>query len=1332
MNLKKYYLGLDIGTDSIGWAVTDEWYHLMKFNGKAMWGAHCFDAGKTAEERRGFRSARRRLARRAQRKKLLREFFANEIAKVDPDFYMRMDESFFVRDDKSVDQKNSLFNDKGYTDKDYFKEFKTIYHLRHALMTENKKFDIRLVYLAVEHILKHRGHFLYPGDMHIGNEFDRIYREWCEEVSTAFDADLTLTDTSELEKILKTPMGVTAKKKELNTLFGNLEKNVKAFVELLAGAKCGTDKIFETESEDAVKICFKDESIEVNRDKLLTSIGEDNVRLLDKTKALYDWGVLADLLHGKSYISEAKMFTYDKYGADLALLKETISEHISMEEYKAIFKPKSKTASNADTSAAEEEKQSSKKEKKQVSFGLCNDKDFIDYVKKLLQPFVGKDERADYIIAEIEKGTFMPKQVTKDNSVIPYQLHLAELKLILKNASKHYDFLNAADEYGTVADKIISLLTFRIPYYVGPLNPYHGKYAWIEKRVDTAIRPWNFYDVVDTEASAAKFIERMTNYCTYLHDQPVLAKNSLLYCRYMVYNELNNLKINGSKLTESQKADIYSSVYLTRTQPRKKDIIDALKMDAGETEISGIDEELKANMKPYLDFKRLIGDKVKDEDMVDDIIRLITIFGNEKTMLENQITKLYGDKLTEHEISSIAKLNYSGWGRLSRKLLKGLFADNTHENIITLMENTSENFMQIIYNEAYGFDRQLEEYNKAGSAKKGLGTYASLEDLYVSPANKKRIWRVMVLVKEIVKVMGCPPEKIFIEMARGEEEKVKTVSRKKQLENLYRSLKDEKELLAALGSETDSSLRRKKLYLYYRQMGRCLYSGKKIELSDLASYDIDHIIPRCVKSDDSLNNTALVLGTLNKIKGDSYPIPDNVVTQEARELWKLLLDKEFMSKEKYDRLIRKSQLTTDEKTEFIARQLVDTRQTTKIVADIFKEMYRDSEIVYVKAGNVSDFRHGGYLKKTEKEQYKDDYLVKVREINDFHHARDAYLNIVVGNIYNEYFNHDPRAFVKSGKHYHLARVCEYDVERAHWAAGHDGTITELKKILAKNNILYTVMPYEQRGGFFDQMLMKKGGGQYPIKTSDSRYANIDKYGGYNKIAGAYFALVRSMAKGKQILTFEPVPVYLDAKTKNDPVKLAKYFENQGIASPEVVLPKIKMKTLIKVDGSFVRITGRSNNSLLLCNSNQLCIDERSEKYIKKIMSFIGKEKKSESFDAGDIEGINPEENLRIYDLFTDKLDTTVYKRFLGVQYTTLKKGRDKFIGLSLNDQCHALYEILKFFKCDRTDSDISLIGGSKRAGVMTINKKIDSSSDIKIINQSITGLFESETDISKL
>ena len=114
---KKYYLGLDIGTDSIGYAVSNEQYELLKFKGEPMWGVHLFEEAKLNNERRGFRATRRRLDRRQQRVKLVQEIFATEIAKVDENFYRRIKESSLWRED--AHDKHTLFCDNGYTDTDY-------------------------------------------------------------------------------------------------------------------------------------------------------------------------------------------------------------------------------------------------------------------------------------------------------------------------------------------------------------------------------------------------------------------------------------------------------------------------------------------------------------------------------------------------------------------------------------------------------------------------------------------------------------------------------------------------------------------------------------------------------------------------------------------------------------------------------------------------------------------------------------------------------------------------------------------------------------------------------------------------------------------------------------------------------------------------------------------------------------------------------------------------------------------------------------------------------------------------------------------------------------
>ena len=46
-----YYLGLDLGSNSVGWAVTDEEYNIVRRKGKALWGIRLFEQADTAAER---------------------------------------------------------------------------------------------------------------------------------------------------------------------------------------------------------------------------------------------------------------------------------------------------------------------------------------------------------------------------------------------------------------------------------------------------------------------------------------------------------------------------------------------------------------------------------------------------------------------------------------------------------------------------------------------------------------------------------------------------------------------------------------------------------------------------------------------------------------------------------------------------------------------------------------------------------------------------------------------------------------------------------------------------------------------------------------------------------------------------------------------------------------------------------------------------------------------------------------------------------------------------------------------------------------------------------
>ena len=60
--------------------------------------------------------------------------------------------------------------------------------------------------------------------------------------------------------------------------------------------------------------------------------------------------------------------------------------------------------------------------------------------------------------------------------------------------------------------------------------------------------------MVDLDASEQNFIEQLTNTCTYIPGEPVLPKDSLLYHKFSVLNEINNLCINEKRISVRAKA----------------------------------------------------------------------------------------------------------------------------------------------------------------------------------------------------------------------------------------------------------------------------------------------------------------------------------------------------------------------------------------------------------------------------------------------------------------------------------------------------------------------------------------------------------------------------------------------------------------------------------------------------------------------------------------------------------------------------------------------------------------------------------------------------------
>ena len=1336
---KEYFLGLDMGTGSTGWAVTDTEYNIVRKHGKSLWGSRLFESANTAEERRIFRTARRRLDRKNWRIQVLQELFSEEIAKVDPGFYLRMKESKYYPEDKRDAEGKcpelpyALFVDQDFTDKDYHKQFPTIYHLRKILMETKNTPDIRLVYLAFHHMMKHRGHFLLSGDIKEVTSFKNIFTQFLKNISNEeLDFHIVFNDDAYdvvVEILTDRELTKSSKKTKLWKVFFAKTTCEKAVLNLLAGGTVKLSDLFgkeELNECEKTKICFADNGYDDYIGMVEADLGEVYY-IIESAKAVYDWAVLSDILGDSVSISDAKVKQYEKHKKDLAYLKKVVKENLSKEDYQKIFVV-SKDKLNNYCAYIGMTKINGKKIDLQGK--KCSREEFLDFIKKNVISKLKDEKTISYLSEQIENDLFLPKQVIKDNGVIPYQIHLYELNKILENLSEKLPFIKENKE------KIVELFCFRIPYYVGPLGTLPGgksNFTWAVRKTKEKIDPWNFEEVIDVQDSAQQFIRRMTNKCTYLYGEDVIPKDSLLYSKYMVLNELNNLKLDGENISVELKQRIYENVfkrYRKVTQKKLKDYLVREGIAEKNIEITGIDGEFKASLTAYHDFKeKLTGVNLKQREK-EDIILNIVLFGGDKKLLKQRISKQF-PQLTDNQKKIICGLSYKGWGRFSKKFLEEITipAPETGEvwNIITALWETNENLMQLLGHE-YSFMEAIELFNGGKKTKKL--SYKTIEELYVSPSVKRQIWQTLQIVKEVQHVMGQKPKRVFVEMAREKQESSRTESRKQRLIELYKACKkEERDWIQELGTKEEHQFRNDKLYLYYTQKGRCMYSGDPIEVEELwdnTKYDIDHIYPQSKTMDDSLDNRVLVKKEYNAKKSDHYPI-DPDIQKERSGFWKMLLEQKLISQEKYNRLIRKTELEPNELAGFIERQIVETRQSTKAVAEILKEILPETEIVYVKAKTVSKFRH-------------DFKFIKVREMNDLHHAKDAYLNIVVGNTYFVKFTKNATWFVKEnpGRSYNLEKMFTLkDISRngeVAWKVGNNGTIRNVRKMMGKNNVLVTRKSYEAKGGLFDRQIMKKGKGQIPIKTSDGRLGNIAKYGGYNKAAGAYFMLVKSRdKKGKEQRTLEFVPIYLKKWIEESKENAVEYLEKErGLNKPEILITKIKIDTLFKVDGFYMWLSGRTGNQLLFKGANELILSLEDTKTLKKIVKFINRLKENKETKIIEKDKLTEQELLQLYDTFLYKLKNTIYNVRLALQGENLQKNREKFIKLSIENKCVLLTEVLHLFQCQSGSANLKLIDGPAKAGILVLNNNVIKCKQISIIYQSLTGIFEKEIDLLTL
>lgn len=1411
-----YNIGLDIGTGSVGWCLTDNNGHLLKINRKgdngktyrnSAWGVRLFASADTAADCRIKRSTRRRYNRRRTRVIELRKIMSEMIMPVDPNFYARLDEAFLWNEDKSDKAKAPflLFNDKELYDIKYYKKYPTIYHLRKYLLETKEKADPRFIYLALHHMMKYRGHFLYEGQTfeaidNIKDTFIELEQLINVYVKEKEETEYNNKNNNQYEAIKNcladNKVKNKDKKENITDIFIKVGYDNKYSKEL-AAAVLGyefnvgiivNDNSLTDEDGKALKAKFADAKYEEQEEKLSDTLGE-RYYIVEALKKIYSWKVLHSILGDSMFLSCAMVDKYEKHGEQLKALKNLFHKYVSQDEYSEFFHQEKNKEGKYIVNYANYIK-GIKRLNNETNKNSNANQQLYQSIKKILDKRAADDEVYKNILTEMEQETFLEKINNVDNSAIPYQLNLIEMDKILTQQGVYYKELKDNKEL------LLKMLTSKIPYYVGPLNNNNKgnrNFAWMTKKAgkeNEKVYPWNVKDVVDIDVTAEDFITRMTNYCTYLPNEKVLPKESLLYQRYMLLEELSQIRIDGKKLSKEDRKAIIDDLFIGkgRVKVSDKDFkeyldkVNYVKVNGKGYDVTGYqsDDGFACALSSYNKFRRILGyvDE-RNEKMIEDIIYWLTVF-EDKDIVKRKINKQYADKFSDEQLKKILKLKFKGWGRYSAKLLNGIKGD-MGTTIIEMLEDADErfayceycpNFMRIINKDAK-IKQIIDDNRPIYDGTKDL--LEVIQDMHTSPANRRGIWQTMKVIEEIIEYIGEKPRQIYIEFAREDDFKAKnkrTDSRKKTVDKALKKLKKEvvdeynenvyKEL-----KQYENRLDEEKVYLYFMQNGKSLYTEEKLNLNEPENLEIDHIIPYSLSDDDSLDNKALVLKDENQKKGNK--IVKETFLQSFSDIkminyWKNLKKVGLISEKKYNNL-QKNNVDDILTKGFINRQLVETRQIVKSVANLILDYYNEQiDVIEVKASLSTSVRKMlTYEKKDSNgfwEENKDNCMFyKNRDMNDYHHAHDAYLANIIGMYIQKNYPHLQKELNYSQyrkiwrKYYENAKnnngvnwfatlgKFSSNNEEADWY-GQD-IIAYMRKIFCYRDVLISKKVEENTGAFYSETKYpredKAGSKLVPLKQGDNmRGANnlkeLDtrKYGGYKGGEKAYFVLVKyciekalkKSVKKEYHMEFVEIPVYIARGIKNNDINLYDYVcdilneaNKNSVADVEILRNKVpKYQMIIGENGEEYYLVSATE----VINSKQFVLGGANQQY-NRLLNYI-KYGKNDKWQYIQTELLD-EQLIGLYNLLIAKIKDE-YKGFS--KEAVRIQENNSFDKLDVKDKKEFIAEMIKLVQ---PDSDYPYLGKyatglSNRMGRKTgekVGKKIT------LVDKSVTGLYERRT-----
>lgn len=517
-----------------------------------------------------------------------------------------------------------------------------------------------------------------------------------------------------------------------------------------------------------------------------------------------------------------------------------------------------------------------------------------------------------------------------------------------------------------IIDDVLCIYDSKREYYEGP-----GSYK--------SPTPYGSYQL-DESGNVIKInlIDKMRGKCTYYPDELRAPKWSYSACLFNLLNDLNNLTIQGVKITELQKQELirdYVNKGKSVTLPAiakicgvKKEDIFGFRIDKSEkpifTKFEGYNELLKI-AKSVNEETTIEGKK----QLVDDISEILT---KEKS-IDTRVKKLIDDlKLSTSLAKEIAKSGgFTTYHSLSFKAINLILED---------LLKTSKNQMELFTGAG------IKPYNH--NFNKGHQLSANLSDWIVSPVVKRSInetIKVFNALRKYLKVKyGDDAEfsDVVVELARE-----KNSQEKKDLIKKIQKANEEKryKIMELVENRKLTSAEFERISLLLEQDFKCAYSLEPIELSDVFKVgllEVDHIIPLSISLSDAQSNKVLVYQRENQAKGQRSPFQyfSSGKAKITFESFKEYVTKNLnFSNAKKRNLLYLGNPIEDVKG-FIDRNLVDTRYASRETYNLLKSFFDyhqiNTKVKVINGSATSYFRKRAYLPKNRDETYA-------------HHAQDA-------------------------------------------------------------------------------------------------------------------------------------------------------------------------------------------------------------------------------------------------------------------------------------------------------------------------------------------------------